>query len=491
MSADAASSVSRVLPTSPSFTTYEGYLAVPTVGDAWVRLEGVNSGGSKGCAGANAPSTSSAPAAALRHARLVLGPELEEVLKVRMREREFVRVPRRVPSAAGALSSLHLASFFNLPLIPSPQPHAPAIAARLRDSPSVPAFLLELRALAGRALAEAAALTAGPSSSSATVAAAAALDAAGPAAWETLTASSPCGTRLTFASTDAAGRSHTLVVRLGGGGEGGKKGGGGRLMLRLAADLPPGALPADWAAAPGFAAAPGSPPPLAAALAAWRAALEAAADLWTALDGLDASFRVLDPAPPTRADTHRVLALGGGGGGGGGGGSLEVGLSLARPRGSPATLTFMGAPASIEGPRAALAAFLEGGRWDEGAGPASNLAAALGPGGLLPATTVGMVASTTTPAAAAADEPTGAECAICYAFHLPDEAEDGGGGAGGNGRASATPSIHCPHPRCGRPYHAACLRGWLAALPGARAALGRLAGECPYCGEEVGVEVAG
>jgi len=53
----------------------------------------------------------------------------------------------------------------------------------------------------------------------------------------------------------------------------------------------------------------------------------------------------------------------------------------------------------------------------------------------------------------------------------------------------ALPSIHCPHPRCGRPYHAACLRGWLASLPGARAALGRLTGECPYCGEEVGVEV--
>ena len=78
--------------------------------------------------------------------------------------------------------------FFSQPLPPLfpflSQPHASTVAARLRDSPSVPAFLVELRALAGRALAEEAE-AAGPTASSrlpppaATAAAAAALEAAG------------------------------------------------------------------------------------------------------------------------------------------------------------------------------------------------------------------------------------------------------------------------------------------------------------------------
>jgi len=72
---------SRVLPTSPTFTTYEGFIPLTGSGDAWVRLEGVEAR-----KGAGAPATFAAPptssSSLLRHARLVLGPELEELMKV-------------------------------------------------------------------------------------------------------------------------------------------------------------------------------------------------------------------------------------------------------------------------------------------------------------------------------------------------------------------------------------------------------------------------
>ena len=112
---------------------------------------------------------------------------------------------------------------------------------------------------------------------------------------------------------------------------------------------------------------------------------------------------------------------------------------------------------------------------------------------------------------AGVDGDDGLECAICYAYHLAaagDEEEGGGLGGGGGGprgpadanpttattnpntTAPATPTEHCPNPRCGRAFHAACVRGWLATLAGARAALGRLSGPCPYCGGGVSVALA-
>jgi hypothetical protein len=73
-----------LLPTSPSHSTYHGFVRVPgraTSGpgggesDAWVRLEGVKTkaGGGDGRERGQL----------LRHARLVLGPDLEAVLQVR------------------------------------------------------------------------------------------------------------------------------------------------------------------------------------------------------------------------------------------------------------------------------------------------------------------------------------------------------------------------------------------------------------------------
>jgi hypothetical protein len=70
-----------VLPTSPSHDTYQGFITVPGLSvhgcdggcDAWVRLEGVGSGGGISKGGQPHP---------LRHARLVLGPELDGLLQV-------------------------------------------------------------------------------------------------------------------------------------------------------------------------------------------------------------------------------------------------------------------------------------------------------------------------------------------------------------------------------------------------------------------------
>ncbi|XP_010015279.1 PREDICTED: E3 ubiquitin-protein ligase FANCL, partial [Nestor notabilis] len=57
------------------------------------------------------------------------------------------------------------------------------------------------------------------------------------------------------------------------------------------------------------------------------------------------------------------------------------------------------------------------------------------------------------------------DCGICYAYRL-------------NG---TTPDQVCDDPRCGQPFHQACLYEWLQGLPSSRQSFNVIFGECPYC----------
>uniref|UniRef100_A0A8C5ASD1 FA complementation group L n=1 Tax=Gadus morhua TaxID=8049 RepID=A0A8C5ASD1_GADMO len=67
-----------------------------------------------------------------------------------------------------------------------------------------------------------------------------------------------------------------------------------------------------------------------------------------------------------------------------------------------------------------------------------------------------------------------AECGICYAYRLE----------------TAIPDQVCNDPRCGQPFHQACLYEWLRALPSSRQSFSVVFGECPYCSKPITVKMA-
>ncbi|CAB1449876.1 unnamed protein product [Pleuronectes platessa] len=66
------------------------------------------------------------------------------------------------------------------------------------------------------------------------------------------------------------------------------------------------------------------------------------------------------------------------------------------------------------------------------------------------------------------------ECGICYSYRLQ----------------AAIPDQVCNDPRCGQPFHQACLYEWLRALPSSRQSFSTVFGECPYCSKPITVRMS-
>ena len=286
------------------------------------------------------------------------------------------------------------------------------------------------------------------------------------------------------------------------------------------------------------------------------ASSRAAAAAFAALDQLDAAAWVLDPPlPAPRARTSRRLAAAGGGRA-----SVEVDFatffSAACSSSSAAPAArFFPAPrfSGWLGPDALVAPLREAaeassgsrggerlrGCWDASRAAVENLEALLSLEGegrqrqqqqqqqwRLPRKPGGAAAETGAEGRGGGGgegEPVvglgdGAECAICCAYRLDGDDGDGGGGEDGGGGAerggagtarastsdaSSLPGVSCENERCGRPFHASCLREWLIAaagdggLGGGRGGGagagdggggGVLRGECPYCSEPISVK---
>ena len=183
------------------------------------------------------------------------------------------------------------------------------------------------------------------------------------------------------------------------------------------------------------------------AVAQFEVGLDKFQALWVLLDELDKNSCILDPVNPSRADTHRRIALGGHA-------CAQLTINPLLPAAIPQCV-FIGAD-SVIGPfqqRMAEQAAL----WDVKKPLHVNLQEILGT--QLPPPTAKQV------------EDCSVECGVCYSYMLDD----------------TPPTQACNNQHCGQVYHLSCIVDWLQALPDCRRSFDTIFGECPYCSNVMSV----
>ncbi len=325
------------------------------------------------------------------------------------------------------------------------RPHMDLVRLRLKESPGVAAFLVELRNLA-----EQAAAAAPPPALSLRVPSFYSslkedIDVVG---WDRVEGLAADLSSLTLLCLDVAGRRHALGLAI-------PPGYPSTAPLVVTYDLPT-AFALRWG--------PGAR--LSDALDQFTAAVTGHQQLWDELDALDRAAWVIEPTAPPRACAWRRLAL-----------EKHVTVALALdpgdPLAAPPELKFMGSDRAVE-------PMLERVRanrplWRPEESLLVNLEALLG--APLPAAAA---------AGGVAAEDVGADCAICYNYRRPREDGEGVLGADDEGDV---PEVCCDQPTCGKPFHRLCLREWLAADATARQSFDTLFGACPYCSGPISVKI--
>ncbi|XP_028845154.1 E3 ubiquitin-protein ligase FANCL isoform X2 [Denticeps clupeoides] len=180
------------------------------------------------------------------------------------------------------------------------------------------------------------------------------------------------------------------------------------------------------------------------------AELEGLAEFWSVLDEIDVQTWVLEPEKPSRADTMRRIAIGNNV-------SIKVEIDPRHPRMLP-DCCLLGAEHVVTPLRSKLNTNMH--LWNPDCGVLQNLKDVLEIEFPSPATHEKSSLST--------------ECGICYSFRLE----------------SAIPDQVCNDPRCGQPFHQACLYEWLRGLPTSRQSFNTVFGECPYCSKPITVKTA-
>uniref|UniRef100_A0A8C4YY03 FA complementation group L n=1 Tax=Gadus morhua TaxID=8049 RepID=A0A8C4YY03_GADMO len=178
--------------------------------------------------------------------------------------------------------------------------------------------------------------------------------------------------------------------------------------------------------------------------------LESLAEFWEVLDEIDRRTWVLEPERPSRADTMRRIAIGSNV-------SIRVDVNPRHPKMLPESC-LLGAEHVVTPLRNKLNANMH--MWNPGSSVLHNLQDVLEIEFPSPATHEKSSFS--------------AECGICYAYRLE----------------TAIPDQVCNDPRCGQPFHQACLYEWLRALPSSRQSFSVVFGECPYCSKPITVKMA-
>uniref|UniRef100_A0AAR2ITC7 RING-type domain-containing protein n=1 Tax=Pygocentrus nattereri TaxID=42514 RepID=A0AAR2ITC7_PYGNA len=162
--------------------------------------------------------------------------------------------------------------------------------------------------------------------------------------------------------------------------------------------------------------------------------VEALAEFWAVLDEIDEHTWVLEPEKPTRADSMRRIAIGNSV-------SIKLEIDPRHPKMLP-ECCLLGADASrsdfssLRNPDCSVLQNMKDVMEIEFPSPATHEKSSFS-----------------------------VECGICYAYRLD----------------SAIPDQVCNDPRCGQPFHQACLYEWLRGLPTSRQSFNVVFGECPYC----------
>ncbi|XP_061601054.1 E3 ubiquitin-protein ligase FANCL [Cololabis saira] len=177
--------------------------------------------------------------------------------------------------------------------------------------------------------------------------------------------------------------------------------------------------------------------------------LRSLTEFWDVLDEVDGRTWVLEPEKPSRSDTMRRIAIGNNV-------SIKVELNPRHPRMLP-ECCLLGAEHVVTPLRDKLNANMH--LWNPDAGVMHNLQDVL---------------EIQFPSPATHDKSSfNLDCGICYAYRLE----------------SAVPDQVCNDPRCGQPFHQACLYEWLRALPSSRQSFNLVFGECPYCSKPITVKM--
>ncbi|XP_029963032.1 E3 ubiquitin-protein ligase FANCL isoform X2 [Salarias fasciatus] len=178
--------------------------------------------------------------------------------------------------------------------------------------------------------------------------------------------------------------------------------------------------------------------------------LESLTQFWDVLDEIDSKTWILEPERPSRSDTMRRIAIGNNV-------SIKVELDPRHPKMLP-ECCLLGAEHAVTPLRNKLNANMHS--WNPDASVLLNLRDVL---------------EIQFPSPATHDKSSfNVECGICYSYRLE----------------AAVPDQVCNDPRCGQPFHQACLYEWLRALPSSRQSFSIVFGECPYCGKPITVKMA-
>uniref|UniRef100_A0A7N8Y3F2 E3 ubiquitin-protein ligase FANCL n=1 Tax=Mastacembelus armatus TaxID=205130 RepID=A0A7N8Y3F2_9TELE len=178
--------------------------------------------------------------------------------------------------------------------------------------------------------------------------------------------------------------------------------------------------------------------------------LESLTEFWDVLDEIDNQTWILEPEKPSRCDTMRRIAIGNNV-------SIKVELDPRHPKMLP-ECCLLGAEHVVTPLRNKLNSNMH--LWNPNSSVLHNLRDVLKIKFPSPATHEKSDFSV--------------ECGICYSYRLE----------------AAIPDQVCNDPRCGQPFHQACLYEWLRALPSSRQSFNIVFGECPYCSKPITVKVA-
>ncbi|MEE6474704.1 hypothetical protein FKM82_010462 [Ascaphus truei] len=180
------------------------------------------------------------------------------------------------------------------------------------------------------------------------------------------------------------------------------------------------------------------------------ATLESLKHFWDALDEIDEKTWVLEPEKPTRSATIRRIAIGNNV-------SVTIDVDPRHPTMLPECY-FLGADHVVNPLRDKLNYNIH--LWDPENGLLQNLKDVL---------------EIEFPSRSNLEKSDfSMDCGICYAYRLD----------------SAIPDQVCDDPRCGQPFHQACLYEWLRGLPSSRQSFNIIYGECPYCSKPITLKMS-
>ncbi|KAM9847385.1 E3 ubiquitin-protein ligase FANCL [Aulostomus maculatus] len=178
--------------------------------------------------------------------------------------------------------------------------------------------------------------------------------------------------------------------------------------------------------------------------------LETLTEFWDVLEEIDSKTWVLEPEKPSLSDTMRRIAIGNNT-------SIKVEVDPRHPKMLP-ECCLLGAEHVVTPLRNKLNANMH--LWNPDSSVLHNLQDVFEIAFPSPATHKKSSFSV--------------ECGICYSYRLE----------------AAIPDQVCNEPRCGQPFHQACLYEWLRVLPASRQSFNMVFGECPYCSKPITVKMA-